>query len=54
MLPKTAKDRKYEIKIKESKVVPKKAQKVLVTLYKWSLALVVGFLILFPLWWIFV
>lgn len=54
MLPKTAKDREYEIKIKESKAVPKKAQKVLVTLYKWSLALVVGFLILFPLWWIFV
>lgn len=54
MLPKTTKDREYEIKVRESKAVPKKVQKVLVNLFKWSLALIVGFLILFPLWWIFV
>jgi len=54
MLPKIAKDSKSELVIGDSRMFSKSSKHMLLESFKWAQALIVGFLILFPLWWIFV
>ncbi|MBS4206576.1 carbohydrate ABC transporter permease [Bacillus sp. FJAT-50079] len=54
MFAKIARERKSKITVSESRVYPKSVKNMMFELFKWALAIIVGFLILFPLWWIFV
>lgn len=54
MFLKTEKDKKYHVVISEPRLSPRTARNIVTKMYRWALAVIVGFLILFPLWWIFV
>ncbi|MBT2759241.1 carbohydrate ABC transporter permease [Mesobacillus foraminis] len=54
MYPKTVKEKNYDITVVKPRRVPLWAKKALLQFFKWTPALAVGFLIMFPLWWIFV
>lgn len=54
MFLKTEKEKKYNVVISEPRLFPRTTRNILTNMYRWSLAVIVGFLILFPLWWIFV